>query len=313
MKLGRKSDDSADSATAARQADDQLPGSSVSDDVTTTRTAEDNDERPERPGPGRWARQPDRARRQVVVVGAASRTVQGVPGGQHQRLGGGAHLLRRAVDLPRRCWSRCRCSACSATTATKTVQDTVAERRARRRAGGPGRRDPSTSPGQRPGRPARGDHRPGVRPSGRRPATSRAFMRASNAIYDVPEGRPIWKTLPIRLARHRGRRRDAARSSALIVVFTGDLARAVGRRDRPRRRGRHGLEHRQVAGAGRPGQPDLRDPLLGVARTPRHGGFRWVSPGGLFAVVLWLLASGAFAFYVANFASTTRRTARSPR
>jgi membrane protein len=27
-----------------------------------------------------------------------------------------------------------------------------------------------------------------------------AFMRASNAIYDVPEGRPIWKTAPVRLA-----------------------------------------------------------------------------------------------------------------
>src|SRR5829696_9237603 len=26
-----------------------------------------------------------------------------------------------------------------------------------------------------------------------------AFMRASNAIYDVPEGRPVWKTLPIRI------------------------------------------------------------------------------------------------------------------
>src|SRR6202034_2453140 len=26
-----------------------------------------------------------------------------------------------------------------------------------------------------------------------------AFMRASNVIYDVPEGRPIWKTAPIRL------------------------------------------------------------------------------------------------------------------
>ena len=24
-------------------------------------------------------------------------------------------------------------------------------------------------------------------------------MRASNAIYDVPEGRPVWKTLPIRV------------------------------------------------------------------------------------------------------------------
>src|ERR671916_2389405 len=26
-----------------------------------------------------------------------------------------------------------------------------------------------------------------------------AFMRASNAIYEVPEGRPIWKTAPVRL------------------------------------------------------------------------------------------------------------------
>jgi len=25
-----------------------------------------------------------------------------------------------------------------------------------------------------------------------------AFMRASNAVYDVPEGRPVWKTMPIR-------------------------------------------------------------------------------------------------------------------
>ena len=36
-------------------------------------------------------------------------------------------------------------------------------------------------------------------PSGRRPATSRRFMRASNEIYDVEEGRPIWKTLRTRV------------------------------------------------------------------------------------------------------------------
>ena len=27
-----------------------------------------------------------------------------------------------------------------------------------------------------------------------------AFMRASNAIYDVDEGRPVWKTGPVRLS-----------------------------------------------------------------------------------------------------------------
>ena len=35
----------------------------------------------------------------------------------------------------------------------------------------------------------------------------------------------------------------------------------------------------------------------------RQPGFRWVTPGGLIAVALWVLASGAFAFYVANFSS----------
>jgi membrane protein len=29
--------------------------------------------------------------------------------------------------------------------------------------------------------------------------------------------------------------------------------------------------------------------------------FRWVSPGGVLAVILWLIASGLFAVYVANF------------
>ncbi len=32
-------------------------------------------------------------------------------------------------------------------------------------------------------------------------------------------------------------------------------------------------------------------------------GFRWVTPGAAFALVVWLLASVGFAFYVANFGS----------
>ena len=32
-----------------------------------------------------------------------------------------------------------------------------------------------------------------------------AFMRASNAIYDMDEGRPIWMTIPVRLAVTVGR------------------------------------------------------------------------------------------------------------
>ena len=43
--------------------------------------------------------------------------------------------------------------------------------------------------------------------------------------------------------------------------------------------------------------------LYWASPNAKHGGFRWVSPGGIFAMVLWLVASAAFAFYVANFGS----------
>ena len=40
--------------------------------------------------------------------------------------------------------------------------------------------------------------------------------------------------------------------------------------------------------------------LFWASPNARHG-FQWVSPGGITAVVLWLVASGLFAVYVANF------------
>ena len=56
-----------------------------------------------------------------------------------------------------------------------------------------------------------------------------AFMRATNTINELPEGRPAWKKLPVRLAV------TAVIGlllvmSAVIVVFTGDLAARVGER-----------------------------------------------------------------------------------
>ena len=53
-------------------------------------------------------------------------------------------------------------------------------------------------------------------------------MRASNAIYDVPEGRPIWKTcsrpgLGVTLVLM-----VLLVASAVIVVVTGGLARHAG-------------------------------------------------------------------------------------
>jgi membrane protein len=127
-----------------------------------------------------------------------------------------------------------------------------------------------------------------------------AFMRASNAVYDVPEGRPIWKTLPIRLAVTAviGIMLVA---SAVIVVFTGDLAQAVG--------GAIGLGDQAVTVWSIAKWPVLVilvslmfSILYWASPNAKTGGFRWVSPGGVFAVVLWVLASAAFALYLANFA-----------
>jgi membrane protein len=35
----------------------------------------------------------------------------------------------------------------------------------------------------------------------------------------------------------------------------------------------------------------------------KHPKFQWVSPGSIMAVVCWIVVSGLFAFYVANFGS----------
>ena len=41
--------------------------------------------------------------------------------------------------------------------------------------------------------------------------------------------------------------------------------------------------------------------LYWASPNARHGGFRWVSPGGVLAVLLWIIVSAAFAVYLANF------------
>jgi membrane protein len=41
--------------------------------------------------------------------------------------------------------------------------------------------------------------------------------------------------------------------------------------------------------------------LYWAAPNVKQPGFKWLSPGGLVAVVVWIIASALFAFYVANF------------
>ncbi|GAA3730103.1 membrane protein [Spinactinospora alkalitolerans] len=127
-----------------------------------------------------------------------------------------------------------------------------------------------------------------------------AFMRASNIVYDVPEGRPIWKTLPIRVGVTLTLV-VLLTVSAVAVVLTGGLAERVG----------------NLLGVG-PIAVTVWDiakwpvlliivsfmiALLYWASPNAKRGFSWISPGSVLAIVIWLLASAAFAFYVANFGS----------
>ncbi|MFD8707171.1 YihY/virulence factor BrkB family protein [Kitasatospora sp. NPDC059648] len=128
-----------------------------------------------------------------------------------------------------------------------------------------------------------------------------AFIRAGNVVYDIREGRPVWKTTPLRVGLTL-LMMILLTASAVIVVFTGPLARRAG----------------EVLGLG-----PLAVTVWSIAKWPvlvalvslmvallywaapnvRGRGFRWISPGSVLAVLLWLALSGGFAAYVANFGS----------
>jgi membrane protein len=128
-----------------------------------------------------------------------------------------------------------------------------------------------------------------------------AFMRASNAIYDIEEGRPIWKTLPVRvgltvlLMLMTG-------LTAVGVTVSGGLARQVGKT--------LGIGGTAVDVWNVAKWPVLLMIVLlmfavlyWAAPNVKQPGFKWITPGGLLAVIGWVIASLAFAFYVANFGS----------
>jgi membrane protein len=128
-----------------------------------------------------------------------------------------------------------------------------------------------------------------------------AFMRAANAIWDAPEGRPIWKTLPVRIGVTVITVIVLA-IGAVAVVVTGPIAQRVG--------DLLGLGSAAVTAwdvAKWPALVVLFGLLLSIlyyaAPNVIHPGFRWVTPGGVLAVVLWIAASAVFALYVATFAS----------
>lgn len=128
-----------------------------------------------------------------------------------------------------------------------------------------------------------------------------AFIRASNRIYETREGRPFWKLRPLQLAITL----IAIVILALLVlglVFTGPVVSAV---------------------AGPLGIGDTAQTLWSILKWPamvslvililgvlygmspnvRLRGARWITPGAIVALVVWVIASVAFAFYVGNFGS----------
>jgi membrane protein len=128
-----------------------------------------------------------------------------------------------------------------------------------------------------------------------------AFTRASNAIYDVEEGRPIWKLKPQQIL------------SALVLILmlvliavavtvSGPLAKEAGKVI-------------GVSGAAVTIWDIAKIPLIllavsflfaflyWAAPNVKQPGFRFISPGGIVALLIWIVASLLFALYVASFAS----------
>jgi membrane protein len=128
-----------------------------------------------------------------------------------------------------------------------------------------------------------------------------AFMRASNAIYEVEEGRPFWKLRPVQIAITLVMM-VLVSIGAIAVVLTGPLAEQVGNVI--------GLGDTAVTAWDIAKWPVLVllvslvfSILYWAAPNVKQPGFRWLTPGGVLAVILWIVASVAFALYVASFAS----------
>jgi membrane protein len=128
-----------------------------------------------------------------------------------------------------------------------------------------------------------------------------AFGRAMNRVYEVPEGRPVWKLRPLQLVLTLAGLIMAA-AVAFMLAVSGPVAKAIG----------------NAIGLG-----DIAMTTWNVLRWPvillivivavavlyyatpnvQQPKFRWISVGAALAIVVWILASVGFGIYVANFGS----------
>jgi membrane protein len=128
-----------------------------------------------------------------------------------------------------------------------------------------------------------------------------AFMRASNAIYEVPEGRPFWKLRPLQVLVTLAMLLLVA-VLLISLVVTGPVAKAVG--------DKVGLGSTAVTVYQIAKWPIMAGVVLVllailyyVAPSARLPKIQWLSPGAVVALIIWVIASAAFGFYVANFGS----------
>jgi len=128
-----------------------------------------------------------------------------------------------------------------------------------------------------------------------------AFADASNSIYDVEEGRPFWKLKPLQLAVTFVLILLAA-MVALALVLSGPIVGALGSS-----LGISGTALTVWRYAKWPAMIVLVLVIFGTlyytSPNARPTGVRWVTAGALMALLLWVVASIAFALYVSNFGS----------
>jgi len=128
-----------------------------------------------------------------------------------------------------------------------------------------------------------------------------AFSRAMNRIYEIEEGRPFWKLRPLMVLITLA----AVLLSAVVLfllIVSGPVAESIGNAI-------------GIGGAAITIWQFAKWPILAVVvmmivallyyATPnvKQPKFKWLSVGAGVAIIIWILASVAFAFYVANFGS----------
>ena len=128
-----------------------------------------------------------------------------------------------------------------------------------------------------------------------------AFARAMNRIYEIGEGRPFWKLRPLMLLVTLVAIALVA-LVLLMLVVSGPLAQSIG--------DQIGLGEQAVQVWNIAKWPVMLLAVIVIVAilyyaTPnvQQPKFRWVSVGAVVAIVIWMVASAGFAFYVANFGS----------